>query len=273
VKPQEINQFNIPVELKKRLTDVQYFTEIDSTNTEAMRQLDSGKTGNFLLLAHAQSAGKGRRGRIWQSPAGAGIYLTLVRPFARDIKELQALSLVTALSVQEALALSAVSGIQLKWPNDLLVNKRKLAGILLELKQCNGVNYVVFGVGINLNLPNAVREAIDQPVTDLMSLSQAIPDKSLLVTIVVETLLNNLLEFEKTAFASFQSRWNALDCYRHLDIVLQIGDVQKIGRSMGVNESGALLLQTASGLEVIRGGEVFPSLLAAVRSSESGCAV
>ena len=259
MKPQEINQFNIPVELKKRLTDVQYFTEIDSTNTEAMRQLDSGKTGNFLLLAHAQSAGKGRRGRIWQSPAGAGIYLTLVRPFARDIKELQALSLVTALSVQEALALSAVSGIQLKWPN--------------ELKQCNGVNYVVFGVGINLNLPNAVREAIDQPVTDLMSLSQAIPDKSLLVTIVVETLLNNLLEFEKTAFASFQSRWNALDCYRHLDIMLQIGDVQKIGRSMGVNESGALLLQTASGLEVIRGGEVFPSLLAAVRSSESGCAV
>lgn len=261
-----ITDYQLSAELTQRLAVVQQFTEIDSTNVEAMRQLQSGKNGCFLLLAHAQTAGRGRRGRVWQSPAGAGIYLTLVRPFPVAITQLHALSLVAALSVQEALQSCGAAGIKLKWPNDLLVGKCKLAGILLELKQSSEASHVLFGVGINLSLARDVRDSINQPVTDLCTLLQSTPDKSMVVSCVVESLLNNLEEFERSGFASFQARWNALDYYLGEDIVLQIGDRRKIGKSLGVDETGALLLQTATGLEKINGGEIFPSLYPAPTS-------
>lgn len=261
--PIEYTWFDIPADLTQKLTDVQQFAEIDSTNVEAMRQLQSGKTGCFLLLAHAQSAGRGRRGRVWRSPAGAGVYMTLVRPFALGTTGLQALSLITALSVHEALKSYGIVGIQLKWPNDLLVEKHKLAGILLELKQTNNASYVLFGIGINLLLPVDVRDSIDQPVTDLGTLLRCTPDKSMVVTRVIECLLKNLEEFENSAFSTFQARWNALDCYFGQDIVLQLGEQRKIGNAQGVDETGALLLKTAMELEKISGGEISSSILPA----------
>lgn len=255
-----IPDYRLSAELTQRLMSVQQFTEIDSTNVEAMRQLQSGRSGCFLLLAHSQTAGRGRRGKVWQSPAGAGIYLTLVWAFPVTITQLQSLSLVAALSVHEAMQSCGVAGIKLKWPNDLMARKCKLAGILLELKQSSEASHVLFGIGINLNLARAVRDSIEQPVTDLSSLLQGAPDKSLVVTRVVESLLDNLDEFERSGFEPFRARWNALDFYLGEDIVLQTGDRRKIGKSLGVDETGALLLQTTTGLEKINGGEIFPSL-------------
>lgn len=249
--------------LMQRLDRVQQYAELDSTNVEAMRQLQAGETGCFLLLAHTQSAGRGRRGRHWHSPAGAGLYMTLVRPFAKEPHTLQSLSLVTALSVQQALQACGAANIKLKWPNDLLVQKKKLAGILLELKSVNDLQYVLFGIGINLALPDAVIKQIDQPATDLSRVIPRAVDKSEIAERVTEVLLDNLEEFEQTAFSTFYDRWNALDHYQQEDIVLQVGEKQKIGKSLGVDESGALLLQTANGVETISGGEIFPSLRAA----------
>ena len=263
-----IDAYQLPTELTSAFTEVQQFDTIDSTNAEALRQLQAGKTGSFLLLAHTQTAGRGRRGRPWHSPPGAGIYLTLVRPFARSGGELQALSLVTALSVQEALQHCGVANIRLKWPNDLLVDKKKLGGILLELKSAATARYVVFGVGINLKLPAEIRSAINQPATDLHSLSHQGVDKSTVLAAVLQALLGNLQVFEQSAFQPFQARWNALDHYRDQDIVLQVGDHRKIGKSLGVDDTGALLLQTAAGVEKIGGGEIFPSLSPAPAGSQ-----
>lgn len=170
--------------------------------------------------------------------------------------------------MHEALQSCGVTGIQLKWPNDLLVGKCKLAGILLELKQATNANHVLFGVGINLNLASDVRSSIDQPVTDLNTLLQSTPDKSLVASRVVESLLNNIEEFERSGFDSFQPRWNDLDCYLGEKIVLQIGDRRKNGKSLGVDATGALVLKTAMRLEKINGGEIFPSLFTASRELE-----
>ena len=255
-----ISDYQLNAELLEALTEIQQFVEIDSTNLEAIRLLDAGSTGNILLLAHSQSDGRGRRGKSWHSPPGAGIYMSLVRPFAVSTQALQALSLVTALSVHEALAECGIVGIQLKWPNDLLVNRKKLAGILLELKTRKNQHHVVFGIGINLKLPAAALAEIAQPATDIASISPHPVNKSVLVNTVLTVLMKNIQEFERSAFNSFYTRWNALDYYLNQDIVLQVEQTQKIGKSLGVDDSGALLLQTAAGIETINGGEIFPSL-------------
>lgn len=243
--------------------EVQQFSVIDSTNAEAMRQLQAGKHGCFLLLAHAQTAGKGRRGKVWQSPAGAGIYMTLVRPFPHTTRDLQALSLITALSLHEALEPYQIKDFQLKWPNDLLVGKRKLGGILLELKQSSAASHVLFGIGLNLKLPDTAKAAIDQPAIDLNSLIQPAPDKSLVVAQLIDSLFKNLEEFESTAFGTFQAKWNALDCYLGQKIESRTGSQCKFGISMGVDATGTLMLKTASGIEKIGGGEIFPSIFRA----------
>jgi len=183
-----------------------------------------------------------------------------VRPLALQVDELQPLGLVTELGVHAGLQQCGVLNMQLKWPNDLLFNKKKLGGILLEFKQNAGRNYIVFGVGINMELPASVLQEIDQPATYLTTVLNAPVDKSRVLNCVVSNLLTYLQKFEQTAFAGFQEQWNALDCYVNQDIVLQVGEKSKIGKSVGVNEQGALLLQTAMGLEVISSGEIFPSL-------------
>ena len=261
------SEIELPADVMQSLDCCEQFAEIDSTNAEALRQLQAGKKGTFLLLAQTQTAGRGRRGKLWLSPPKAGIYMSLVRPFTLQANELQALSLVTALAVQEGLSEYGANGIQLKWPNDLLVNKKKLGGILLEFKQSEEVNYIVFGIGINLSLPHSIREEIGQPATDLEEVLNATVDKSEVLAHILRVLFTSLSQFELHSFSSFQEKWNLLDCYRNQDIVLQTGDQHKIGRSLGVDAKGALLLQTGAGLEVINGGEIFPTLREATREA------
>lgn len=248
------------LDAEQAIDSIQVYEEIDSTNAEALRQIRAGHTDNRLLVASAQTAGKGRRGRAWLSPPNAGIYLSLTRRFTSDANSLQGLSLVTAISVVEALVELGVTGLQLKWPNDVLHDKRKLAGILLELQQKDDALYLVFGVGVNRELPAASIAAIDRPVTDLARLLAEPPAALDLSGALLNSLCKNVRVYEEAGFAEFERRWNALDCYRETDIVIQTGETRIIGRSLGVDAEGALLLQTASGVQAINGGEVFPSL-------------
>lgn len=245
---------------EQAIDSIQIFDEIDSTNTELLRQIRAGETRNGLIIASAQSAGKGRRGRAWISPKNSGIYLSLARGFSQDANSLQGLSLVTAVSLVEALEALGANGLQLKWPNDVMHEKRKLAGILLELQQRDAEQYVVFGIGINIELSQESVESIDRPVTDTKSILGKHPENSVLVASVLNQLCENLSEYESHGFSVFEERWNMYDCYRMSDIVIQNGESRIIGKSLGVDAGGALLLQTANGIQSINGGEVFPSL-------------
>jgi BirA family biotin operon repressor/biotin-[acetyl-CoA-carboxylase] ligase len=245
------------------IDDIQLFDEIDSTNLEALRQIKAGKSGTKLLVADAQSAGRGRRDRPWVSPAGSGLYMSLSRALQSDTDAIQCLSLVTALSVLHAVESLGASDLQLKWPNDVLVGNQKLAGILLELHTSKAENHLVFGIGLNLSLSEEDRERIDRPVTDLESIlggPDKGPDGSIVVAEIVNQLLRNVLLFEQQGFAPFCKTWNAYDRYLNHDIVIQAGNTRTIGRSLGVDENAALILQSAAGRELIAGGEIFPSL-------------
>ena len=238
--------------------NIQSFDEIDSTNEEALRLLRSGTSERGLLLANSQSAGRGRR--EWISPQRAGLYISFYRKFDLPVDSLQALSLLTALSLESALSDAGVQGLQLKWPNDLLHEKKKLAGILLELYKKGQDNFLVFGIGINLTLPEDVIRKIDRPVTDLSSITAELPENNALVAAIINELCDNLIRFEENGFKPFRSVWNSLDCYVDCDIVIESAELKTYGRSQGVDETGALVLKTASGDKLISGGEIFPSL-------------
>jgi len=238
--------------------------QIDSTNAEAMRRMHALQESSQLIVALSQSAGRGRRGRQWLSPPGAGIYVSISRSFERPLAELQGLSLLTALSVAEAVSSCGVEGVQLKWPNDVLVRRKKLAGILLETCQNGERPIIVFGIGINLDLPDSIIEQLDRPVTDVnreRSTSSGELNLVELLGTLCRGLDARLDEFLRTGFASFRSRWNALDSYLQEEVVIINGEQRLTGLCNGVDEHGALLLIEESGdVRAINGGEVFPSL-------------
>lgn len=250
----------LSLESEKSLDRIQIFDEIDSTNSESIRQIQSGSIESRVVVASAQTAGRGRRGRQWLSPKNSGIYLSLTRRFSLESDALQALSLVTAISVLEALQELGAKGLQLKWPNDVLFENKKLAGILLELQHQEAARFVVFGIGVNIELSAASIDSIDRPVIDLNSIMAETPSRAILLAAVLNHLCCNLREYESSGFSSFEERWNSLDCYRMSNIEIQNGESRLIGKSLGVDAGGSLLLQTTEGIQSINGGEVFPSL-------------
>ena len=249
-----------------RVSGIHLFSDLDSTNVEAGRLIESGETGTHLIIADAQSAGKGRRGRNWLSPAGSGLYLSLLYPFSESADKLQALSLVTALSVHATLLELGAGKLQLKWPNDILLGNKKLSGILLELKKVNDLSFVVFGIGINVDLSDQQKLSVDRPVVDLKEILQSKPELEFVAAKITEKLLRNIDEYLQTGFQNFQLTWNQYDRHISSDIVIQNGNKKLIGQSNGVDEEGALVLQSANGIEKISGGEIFPSLREASES-------
>ncbi len=243
-----------------KISEIYVYDEIDSTNAEALRLLKEAASDSLLITAQSQTAGRGRLGRKWHSPKGAGLYLSLVKKFSRKLEGLQALSLVTALSVHEALGQLGAEDLQLKWPNDLLLGKAKLGGILLESRLQKEDVAIVFGIGINLSISEEAKQEIDREVTDLCAVFDDAPDSVSIIAGIVSSLLKNIALFEHDGFEQFQSRWNSVDRYLEQDVVIQSAEQKFIGHCLGVDEKGALTLRTASGVAKITGGEIFPSL-------------
>jgi len=252
---------------KLALAGVFIYQRLDSTNAQAMRDLAAGEACPFLVLARQQTAGKGRRGRVWESPAGAGLYYSLALELKAENRNLAALSLVTALSVHAALTALGVTDLNLKWPNDVLNCGRKLSGILLESMFRAGSQFLVIGIGVNLNLPAAIKTSLGQPVTDLAALGLQAADPDEIASTITGYLIGHVDEFMKTGFASFQAEWNSLDAFLGQAIEVQLGDQCTAGEMLGVNEFGELRVLTEQGQEVLRGGEILPSVR---RQSVSG---
>ena len=239
--------------------------EIDSTNDEARRMIMSGFTGSNLIIANTQNSGRGRRGRKWVSPAG-GIYMSLTLPLHASLTQPQALSLVSAISVKQSLESWSQVPIKLKWPNDLLVEGKKLAGILLELQTSESMDHIVFGVGINYSLTNAQKERIDREVTDVKELTEKLPVREEIVLSICTNLIENSRRFFNEGFDPFERIWNASDYYLGSNIVIKSGTSEKSGKSLGVNGKADLIIESDHGQELISSGEIYFDLNEARRS-------
>ena len=244
--------------LAKQLPNLRLYLEerVDSTNAMALRLLPASAPP-FLVLAEAQTAGRGRRGRQWVSPYGENLYFSLVIRIERSATQLQALSLVVGLAVLNTLRQMGVAQVGLKWPNDLLVGQKKIAGILLEL---NGdpadICHVVIGIGINANM--LAVEGVDQDWTSMRLETGRPVDRNALAVSLLEELEWLLALHKEQGFAVFHREWESNHIWQGCPVRLISGVHEIAGTVLGVTVDGALRLRLdADGNEqVYSGGEL-----------------
>lgn len=253
-----LDQELIKKELFKRdiTSNLSFYLDIDSTNAELLRCLQSGQVDDgSVVLAESQYVGRGRRGRKWVSSFGKNLYFSMAWSFNAGISSLDGLSLLVGLSVIQALEELGLKNAKLKWPNDVLVDNKKLAGVLLEITgDPTGLCHVVIGVGINVNMQHTV-ESIDQPWTSVSHEFGAINRNELVVSLVT-LLVANLKRFEAKGFLPFADLWERYDLLRNKEVFVILGDKQIFGVARGVTETGELKLETGDGVKIFNGGEV-----------------
>tara|TARA_R110001599_G_scaffold353408_3_gene592087 strand:- start:8799 stop:9779 length:981 start_codon:yes stop_codon:yes gene_type:complete len=241
------------------LTHLLLLETVDSTNAEAMRLLESGEAAGFVCTAEQQSAGRGRRGRSWVSPFARNLYVSLAWQYHQGAAALEGLSLAVGVAVARALAAHGLPPVQLKWPNDVICGGAKLGGVLLEMiGDAAGSCQVVVGVGLNVSMPGRAATDIDQAWTDIETVSNGEhPGRNVLLATLLNELLPLLASFEKEGFGPWREEWLALDAFADEAVVLHAGASTMAGIARGVDERGALQLETAgAGIQSIYGGEI-----------------
>lgn len=238
------------------LSELEVLSAIDSTNQHAMQRIDSQSSHGYVCLAEYQTAGRGRRGRTWVSPFGSNIYLSAVAEFEGGAAALEGLSLAVGVALVRALKACGVDGVQLKWPNDLLWQGKKLAGILLEMSgDVAGPCQVVVGVGLNVAMPERSAEDIDQPWVDVASIVPTYSRNQLVAAMLTE-LLPLLDGFQQAGFAAYKDEWEAMHAYQDCDVQIHTIKIHEQGRAMGVTDVGALRVLVDGVEKQFSGGEV-----------------
>lgn len=238
------------------LGELQVFDQVDSTNARVLASLEDGVGHGRVVLAEQQTAGRGRRGRAWESPFASGISISIGWQFTGGVQLLEGLSLAVGVALARALARFQVPDVRLKWPNDVWCRGRKLAGVLLELSgDLTDRCAVVVGIGLNMRLPEAAAEAIGQPWIDLAEVRPGI-SRNQLVAAMLDELLPMLAAYPDEGFAGWRDEWLALDQFAGAEVCLQSAQQRWCGIERGVDESGALLLELEGERRVFHGGEV-----------------
>lgn len=240
---------------QRLIGELELWGSIDSTNTRALSRAQAGDAGGLACLAEHQSAGRGRRGRKWVSPYGRNIYLSLVWEFTTGAAAMEGLSLAVGVAIVRALEASGVEGVQLKWPNDVLWQGRKLAGVLLEMTgDAAGLCQVVVGIGINVAMLPGEAEGIDQEWISVHAIRPGVSRNDLAANLLNQ-LLPILADYQQSGFAALREEWESLDSYSGREVEIRAGDQLTYGQVLGLSDSGALRLQTAGGEQLIYGGE------------------
>lgn len=243
---------------QSRLQQLFIFPLLDSTNSFLLRE---GVPHAAACVAEVQTAGRGRRGRCWQSPFAQNIYFSLGWHFDGGIAALEGLSLAVGVVLADALERLGFLGVELKWPNDILINNEKLAGILIEISgDPNGNCQAVIGIGVNVAMSNSAATGIEQPWTDLsqLALQQNIPlpTRNRLLAYLLDAVVELLADYERSGFAAYRRAWEARNAFAEKFAVLSSPASQLHGLVLGVNEQGALRLQTEQGEIICHGGEL-----------------
>jgi BirA family biotin operon repressor/biotin-[acetyl-CoA-carboxylase] ligase len=240
---------------KQCVAPIHLYPIIDSTNKYLLArvsELESGET----CLAEFQSAGKGRRGRDWVSPFGSNLYLSMYWRLEAGIAAAMGLSLVVGVAIADALTEYGVNNVKLKWPNDIYVDDRKLAGILVELSgQAGDAADLVIGLGLNLNMSDSV-QGITQPWIALESAVDGEIERNKLTAAIIQKLHTELLQYESFGMSGMVERWNKYDNYMGKPIKLIMGERVIEGVAKGIESSGAIQIETNKGIESFIGGEI-----------------
>ncbi|MCY3837208.1 MAG: biotin--[acetyl-CoA-carboxylase] ligase [Gammaproteobacteria bacterium] len=248
------------------LRDLEIRAHIDSTNTSLLAQAEHGRIAGCVLAAEVQTAGRGRRGRNWLSPFGRNLAVSIGVAITRPVAEIGALSLVVGVAVRRALVEHGLSGVALKWPNDILLDGRKLAGILIELVRAAAPVEVVVGIGVNVGCASRVAERIDQSIADVAEQIDG-PTRNALLARILDHVVAACRGFDAAGFERFGDEWNDAHFYRGARVVVTPADAggteagrkpaaSVAGKVLDVGADGALRIDSADGVRAFTGGEV-----------------
>ena len=251
----------LPVAVRTRMAALDVAWTIDSTNAELLRRRMPGANAE-VLLAERQTGGRGRRGRSWQSPLAAHLYLSLQRGFEGGLARLGGLSLVAGVAAVEAIHRLGVETVRLKWPNDLVVvgadGLRKLGGILVEGGgEHAGPVRAVLGIGINVRMPEAQATTIDQPWTDLSQCcAGSPPSRDAVAAALLAAWVPALDLFDREGLAPFRKRFAPIDALDDVPVVIHNGNETMHGTAVGIADDGALRVVVDGVTRAFHAGEV-----------------
>lgn len=252
---ENVIQNNLLNDINKLHIDVHNF--IDSTNSYLLRQLPNKIQQGQVCLAEYQQSGRGRRGRQWVSPFGANLYMSMYWRLDQGLSAAMGLSVISALAIADAIKQELQLDVQLKWPNDIYYQGKKLAGILIDLEgQPLELCHSVIGIGLNIDMPKALEQKIDQPYTDLQSHYNSQLDRNSLAAAIINCLYQRLSEHPLKDASVLIEQWRCLDYFYNKPVKLISGDKTTLGRCKGINHQGALLLEVAGEIKTVFGGEV-----------------
>jgi BirA family biotin operon repressor/biotin-[acetyl-CoA-carboxylase] ligase len=238
---------HLPAPLRHELRELTVLQQTDSTNS-ALARIPPERRHAHALLAEEQTGGRGRRQRSWHSPAGGNIYLSLGWRFDSQSISLSTLPLVAALCLCRALDRAGLQGHGIKWPNDVLIDGAKLAGILVESQAVgSGPLLAVIGIGLNVRMPGGEGDhpgvIIDRPWTDLAS---HLPEgrrsvsRNELAALLLEQLLTGLPRFEAEGFATYHDEWQKRDLLTGRRLRLEGNGGFRYGRALSIEDDGGL---------------------------------
>ena len=233
---------------------------VDSTNSVLLARENPPFGTCDVLLAEYQTAGRGRRGRTWVAPPGGSICLSLCWSFRDVPQDLGALGLVIGVCALRALRELGLEDARLKWPNDIVVDGKKLGGILIELRaESGGPASVVIGIGLNVSLGARVLEAVAETgvsAIDLVSGGLTQPSRNALAALLITQMVRGLLVFEKEGLQPFAEEWRTADALRGRQIDVHTLEGVARGLARGIDLRGALVVETPQGVRRFVSGDV-----------------
>ncbi|MDB5862985.1 MAG: Bifunctional ligase/repressor BirA [Betaproteobacteria bacterium] len=231
---------------------------VASTNSELMKRASVEAPAGSVIAAEWQHGGRGRMGRPWHAGVARGLSFSVLWRYVQGAGALAGLSLAVGVAVVRALRELGAAQVQLKWPNDVLWDGRKLAGILVELQgDALGPSTVVIGIGLNVRLSPAMRARIDQPAADLESACEHTLDRNAVLGVMLRHLVQVLDAFGETGFAPLREEWERYHAHQGLDVMVTLPSGQTDhGIARGIAEDGALLFQSGSAIRRLHSAEI-----------------
>lgn len=236
------------------LDDIIINSSVSSTSDELWQRLSNGKSTPAVCLAESQTAGRGRRGDHWHSPSTGNLYLSLFWPFpAEEIKN--GLSIAIGISIINTLKAEGINDLQLKWPNDILHKRHKLAGILVESRFGKQQNTVV-GIGLNFKLPTDTQNQIKQKTTSLQQLCTNVPCRNQLAGKIIQNMIKTIELFQHRGLSDFIPLWSQYDALDNQAITLISKNGEFTALACGINEEGELRYMRNNKIETLSNSHV-----------------
>jgi len=250
----------LPAAVRRHVHGVEAAWTVDSSNSVLLARPNSPFGVSDIFLAEYQTAGRGRRGRVWLAPPGGSICLSLGWTFREVPQEIGALGLAIGVCALRALRESGVEGVALKWPNDILVEGKKLGGILIELRaESAGPANVVIGIGLNVALGAELLQRIGETgvaAIDIVSAGLEQPSRNALAAALIDQVVRGLLAFEKEGLRPFREEWRSADALRGRQVDVHTLEGVARGLARGIDLHGALVLETPQGVRRFVSGDV-----------------